>query len=122
VQVGVDGVRNILAHYKMIDAPVGPTSADHDVFIGNKLDDTFAATSGFTEVLVRLNDTVKTGQKIAVQRNAFGDVVKSYTAASDGRVAIIGTDAIRERGVDLVSILTRDTTCEAGCSYTGDEP
>lgn len=123
VQVGVNGVRNILAHYMMIDAPIGPTSADHDVFIGNKLDDTFATTSGFTEVLVKLNDKVTTGQKIAVQRNAFGDIVKEYAAASDGRVAIIGTDAIRERGVDLVSILSNSSDCAAaGCPYAGDEP
>lgn len=125
IKVGVDGVRNILAHYRMIDAPLGPTAADRNVFVGNKLDDSFAAMSGFTEVLVKLNDTVKVGQKLAVQRNAFGDVVKEYFAASDGRVAIIGTDAIRERGVDIVSILTNSSQCPAdgdGCGYERDEP
>ena len=123
VQAGVDGIRNILSHYRMIAAPVGATSADRNVFVGNRLDDVFATTSGFTEVLVKLNDTVVKGQKIAVQRNAFGDVVKDYVAPSDGRVAIIGTDAVREHGVDVVSILTNSSDCAAaGCAYDGEVP
>lgn len=122
IKAGVTGARNILVHYKMLDAPMGETSADRALFIGNKLDDNFATASGFTEVRVKLNDTVKAGQMVAVQRNSFGDIIKTYTAGSDGRVAIIGTDAIRERGVDVVSILTNSADCTKGCPYTGDEP
>jgi uncharacterized protein len=73
-------------------------------------------------VRVKLNDSVKSGQTVAVQRNSFGDIIKTYTAGSDGRVAIIGTDAIRERGVDVVSILTSTPECAKGCPYSGDEP
>jgi hypothetical protein len=40
----------------------------------------------------------------------------------DGRVAIIGTDAIRERGVNIVTILASSTDCPAeGCPYHVDE-
>jgi len=66
---------------------------------------------------------VKKGQKIAVQRNAFGDVVHEYVTGVDGRVAIIGTDAIRERDVDIAVILPNSDECGAGaCLYEGDEP
>jgi hypothetical protein len=59
---------------------------------------------------------------VAVQKNAFGEVVHEYIAEVDGRVAIIGTDAVRERGVDVVSILTSSDKCKDGtCAYTGDE-
>lgn len=122
IKAGVTGVRNILSHYKMIDAPVGESTANRALFVGNKLDDIFATASGFTEVRVKLNDSVKAGQVVAVQRNSFGDIIKTYTAGSDGRVAIIGTDAIRERGVDVVSILTNAPECAKGCAYAGDEP
>ena len=99
------------------------TVFDRQVFVGNKLNDLFAVRSGFTEVLVKLNDTVKTGQKVAIQRDAFGDVVHEYVAGADGRVAIIGTDAIRERGVDVVSILSYSSECASvACPYVGDEP
>jgi len=122
IRVGVAGVENLLASYRISDRPVGATSKDRNVFMGNKLDDLFAVNSGFTEVLVKLNDAVQKGQKVAVQRNAFGDVVQEYLAPSDGRVAIIGTDAIRERGSDVVSILTNSSECAGGCPYAGDEP
>ena len=122
IEAGVTGARNMLVHYKMIDAPMGPTSADRALFVGNMLDDVFARASGFAEVLVKLNETVTKGQKIAVQRNDFGDIIAEYTAPSTGRVAIIGTDAVREHGVDLVSILTNSPRCAAaGCAYSADE-
>ena len=122
IKAGVTGARNILSHYKMIEAPIGENTADRALFTGNKLDDISATASGFTEVRVKLNDSVKAGQTGAVHRNSFGDIIRTYTAGSDGRVAIIGTDAIRERGVDLVSILTNTPECAKGCAYAGDEP
>lgn len=123
VDAGVLGANNLLSHYKMLDAPLGQVAKDRQVFIGNKLVDMFAVTSGFTEVLVELNDEVRKGQKVAVQRNAFGDIIHEYIAETDGRVAIIGTDAIRERGVDVVSILANSSECEkAVCLYQGDVP
>lgn len=61
ISAGVKGVENLFAHYKMMDRPLGQTAKDRQVFIGNQLVDMFAANSGFTEVLVRLNDTVRKG-------------------------------------------------------------
>ena len=123
VAAGTEGVDNLLSHYKMLDRPLGQTAQDRNVFVGNKLVDYFAVQSGFTEYLVKLNDTVKKGQKVAIQRNAFGEVVHEYVAQIDGRVAIIGTDAVRERGVDVISILGNSSECAVNaCPYHGDEP
>lgn len=123
IAAGTGGVANLLSHYKMLDQPLGQVAKDRDLFIGNKLVDQFAVASGFTEYLVKLNDTVKKGQKLAIQRNGFGDVVHEYFAQADGRVAIVGTDAVRERGVDIVSILAKDDTCPEGvCAYAGEVP
>lgn len=123
IAAGTEGVNNLFSHYKMLDRPLGQTAKDRKAFVGNKLVDLFANHSGFTEVLVKLNDTVTKGQKVAVQRNAFGDVIHEYIADVDGRVAIIGTDAIRERGVDIVSILANSSDCDSdACAYQGDEP
>lgn len=123
IRIGVEGTKNLLAYYKVLDRRVGPTAKDRNVFRGNDLEDIVSVNGGFVEVLVKLNDEVKKGQKVAIQRNAFGDVVHEYTATTDGRVAIIGTDAIRERNVDIVTVLTNSTNCSAeGCPYHGDEP
>jgi len=56
-------------------------------------------TGGF--VLVKLNEPVTKGQKASIQRNACGDVAHEHTAGVDGCVAIIGTEAIHERGMDI---------------------
>jgi predicted deacylase len=120
IHIGVEGGENLLAHYKMTDPSVGQTAKT--VFRGNDLKDIPSVTGGFVELLVKLSDEVKKGQKAAIQRNAFGDVVHDYTARVDGRVAIIGTDAIRERGVNIVTILASGTDGPTdGCPYHGDD-
>ena len=121
IDAGVTGVENVFSYYKMQDRPMGQTAADRGVFIGNQLVDMFAAESGFTELFVKIDDWVKKGQKLAIQKNAFGETVHEYISSVDGRVAIIGTDAVRERGVDVVSILTNTDKCKDGCEYNGDE-
>ncbi len=122
IDAGVLGVGNVMSYYKMHDRPIGQTAMDRNVFIGNQLVDMFADNSGFTELFVKIDDMVTKGQKLAVQKNAFGEVVHEYISEVDGRVAIIGTDAVRERGVDVVSILTNSDKCkDDGCEYIGDE-
>jgi hypothetical protein len=122
IDYGVKGVENVFAYYKMQDRPLGQTATDRNVFIGNQLVDLFAEASGYTQVFVKLNETVTKGQRVALQKNAFGEIVHEYFAPADGRVAIIGTDAVRERGVDVVSILTNSDQCKDGsCKYEGDE-
>lgn len=122
IDAGVLGVGNVMSYYKMHDRPMGQTAMDRNVFIGNQLVDMFADNSGYTELFVKIDDWVTKGQKVAVQKNAFGEVVHEYISEVDGRVAIIGTDAVRERGVDVVSILTNSDKCKDGsCEYDGDE-
>ena len=122
IDAGVKGVENVFSYYKMQDRPMGQTAMDRNVFIGNELVDLFADNSGYTELFVKIDDMVKKGQKVAVQKNAFGEIIHEYISPTDGRVAIIGTDYVRERGVDVVSILTNSDKCkDGGCEYAGDE-
>jgi hypothetical protein len=101
---------------------VGRTAASVNAFRGNALVDVIADTGGFVEYLVELNDAVTEGQRLAIQRNAFGDLVREYKAPAAGRIAIRGTDAIRERGSDVATILTNRPDCPpAGCPYPGYE-
>jgi len=120
VKAGVEGIDNVLAHYGVTGQKVGRTAATVNAFRGNALVDVVADTGGFVEYLVELNDAVKEGQPLAIQRNAFGDLVQEYTAPAAGRVAIRGTDAIRERGSDIATILTNQPDCPPeGCPYPG---
>lgn len=122
VRAGVAGIDNVLAHYGVSGQPVGRTAKSANAFRGNALVDVAADTGGFVEYLVNLNDTVEEGQIIAIQRNAFGELIREYKATASGRVAIRGTDAIRERGSDVVTILTDSPDCPPeGCPYYGGD-
>jgi predicted deacylase len=59
--------------------------------------------------LVRLNDKVEAGQRVAVQRNRFGEVVAEYTSGVNGEVLACRTDATSEPGNMLVTVLYNRT-------------
>ena len=122
VKMGVDGNMNVLVHYGIIAAPMRPTSADTNVFIGNDLASLRGAAGGFLTLLVKLNDAVTKGQRVAIQRNSFGDVVHEYFAPADGRVAIIGSDAASERGSAIVTLLVNRSDCGTKSCDSGDDP
>jgi predicted deacylase len=73
----------------------------------------FATHGGFVELLVELTDKVQTGQKVAIQRNTFGEVVAEYTSEVAGEVAVRRTDATAEPGTLLLGILYNRTPPES---------
>jgi predicted deacylase len=76
-------------------------------------------------LLVDLRAKVTPGQKVAIQRNSFGDVVAEYTATVTGEVATIARDALSEPGSRVMQILydstqptfNPDTRHESGDDY-----
>jgi predicted deacylase len=59
-----------------------------------------------------LKDKVEAGQKLAVQRNAFGEVVAEYTSGVSGEITACRTDATSEPGNMLVSVLYNRTPAD----------
>ena len=57
-----------------------------------------ATQGGLVEHLVEFNDKVEAGQKVAIQRNSFGEVVAEYTSSVAGEVAGQRSDAMSEPG------------------------
>ena len=101
----VEGTMNVLKHYGVIGGSIGRTAADSGAVIGNAIFPVLATEGGFIEHLVKPNDKVTVGQKVVVQRNAFGEVVAEYTSAVDGEVGAIRSDASSEPGNVLMFIL-----------------
>jgi hypothetical protein len=120
VQMGVDGNHNVLVHYGVLPGPMRQTAADRGYFVGNDLESVRPVGGGFVTLLVKLNDTVTKGQKIAIQRNGFGDIVHEYLSPADGRVAILGTDAATERGSEIATILVKRAKCDPVECTAGD--
>src|SRR3954469_12146122 len=70
----VEGTMNVLKHHGIVAGPMGRTGKDTGLFIGNDTHVVLATQGGFVELLVGLNDKVDIGQKVVIQRNAFGEV------------------------------------------------
>jgi hypothetical protein len=90
---------------------------DVDVFVGNSAFPLLATAGGLVEHLVKLNDNVEPGQKVAIQRNSFGDVVAEYTSGVAGKIAGQRSDAMSEPGNPLVFILFNKATREGVEAY-----
>jgi hypothetical protein len=101
----VEGTMNVLKHHGIIAGPMGRTGKETGIFIGNSAYAVPATNGGFVELLVKLNDKVEAGQRIAVQRNSFGEVVAEYTSGVTGEVTACRTDATSEPGNMLVAVL-----------------
>lgn len=113
----VEGTMNVLKHYGIVAGPMGRTGKDVNVFVGNSAFPILATEGGFVEHLVRLNDKVAPGQKVAIQRNSFGEVVAEYTSAVAGEVTGQRSDAMAEPGNPLVFILFQKDAPDRGETY-----
>ncbi len=101
----VEGTMNVLKQHGIIVGPMGRTGKDVRVFIGRGAVPIVATEGGFIEHLVELNDKVEAGQKIAIQRNSFGEVVAEYKSSVTGEISGLRTDVMSEPGDNLAFIL-----------------
>lgn len=101
----VEGTLNVLKHYGVISGPIGRTAADAKMLVGNAAFPIIATHGGLVEFHAKLDEDVKAGQTIAVQRNMFGEVVAEYTTAVNGKLAACRTDASSDPGNVLAFIL-----------------
>ncbi len=101
----VEGAMNVMKRHGIVAGPIGRTGKDTGVFVGNSIHAVLATHGGFVELLVKLNDKVEAGQRVAVQRDTFGEVVAEYRTQVAGEVAAYRSDATSEPGNILVFVL-----------------
>lgn len=120
----VEGGLNVLKLHGVIPGPMGRTAKDAGTFYGDAFHTVRATHGGFLELLVDLRDKVAAGQKVAIQRNSFGEVVREYASEVAGEVSTIQRDAMIEPGTRVVQILhdSPDPECDGdGCAETAAE-
>src|SRR5215472_2275674 len=105
ISLFVEGTMNVLKHHGIVAGPMGRTGKDAIVFVGNSAYPILATAGGLVEHLVKLNDKVEVGQKVAIQRDSFGEVVAEYTSGVAGEITGQRSDAMSEPGNPLVFIL-----------------
>ncbi|WP_028202851.1 M14 family metallopeptidase [Paraburkholderia nodosa] len=114
----VEGTLNVLKRYNIVSGPMGRTGRDVGTFVGNSGHSVMSTHGGFVELLVKLNEKVKAGQKVAIQRNTFGEVVAEYTTEVAGEVTGRRTDATAEPRIPLVMILYQSAARENPEDYS----
>jgi uncharacterized protein len=117
ISLFVEGTMNVLKHHGILAGPMGRTGKDVGVFIGNSAFPILATQGGVVEHLVKLNDKVEAGQKVAIQRNSFGEVVAEYTSSVAGEVTGQRSDAMSEPGNPLAFILFHKATSDGDETY-----
>ena len=117
ISLFVEGTVNVLKHHGIVAGSMGRTGKDLDVFVGNSAFPILATAGGLVEHLVKLNDSVEPGQKVAIQRNSFGHVVAEYTSGVAGKITGQRSDAMSEPGNPLVFILFNKATPEGVEAY-----
>ncbi|MCA3572707.1 MAG: succinylglutamate desuccinylase/aspartoacylase family protein, partial [Aestuariivirga sp.] len=101
----VEGTMNVLKLHGIIDGAMGRTGRDTGIYVGNSIFPVVATEGGIIEHLVKLADAVRSGQKIAVQRNMFGEIVAEYSSPVDGKIGGLRSDATSEPGNVIAFIL-----------------
>jgi uncharacterized protein len=117
ISLFVEGTMNVLKHHGIVAGPMGRTGKDVTVFVGNSAFPILATAGGLVEHLVKLNDKVEARQKVAIQRDSFGEVVAEYTSGVAGEITGQRSDATSEPGNPLVFILFHKTTPDGGEIY-----
>src|SRR5262245_1950388 len=110
ISLFVEGTMNVLKHHGIVAGSMGRTGKDVTVFVGNSAIPILATEGGIVEHLVKLNDKVKAGQKVAVQRDSFGRVVAEYASSVDVEITGQRSDVMSEPGNPLAFILFKKTT------------
>jgi uncharacterized protein len=118
----VEGTLNVLKHYGVIGGSMGRVATDAGVLIGNSAFPIVATEAGLVEFLVKLDEGVKPGQKIAVQRNMFGEIVAEYATAVNGKMGAYRSDASTDPGNVLAFILfSQPSPTQRGGSHADGE-
>jgi hypothetical protein len=105
IPIFVEGTMNVFKQYGMVPGAIGRTAVDANVYIGKDAVSVLTTHGGFIELLVEMNAKVTPGQKLAIQRNAFGEVVAEYTSPVNGLIGSLRSDATSEPGNVLFFIL-----------------
>jgi predicted deacylase len=117
IPIFIEGTMNVFKHYGVTPGKIGRTAADANVYIGKSAFPVLITHGGFIELFVKLNDKVTPGQKVAVQRNAFGEVLAEYTSPVNGQIGGLRSDATSEPGNVLMFILSSGAPVPGAAPY-----
>ncbi|HSN82023.1 MAG TPA: succinylglutamate desuccinylase/aspartoacylase family protein [Polyangiales bacterium] len=96
------GLRTVLAAAGML--PRRPVAEGHEPVLCERSFWMYADRGGLLEVLPRPTELVSRGERVAVLRNAFGDVIREYHAPQDGIVIGKSANPVGQTGARILHL------------------
>lgn len=112
---GEAGLMNLMRELKMLPGKVTPPPAS--LTVANDIVAVRASKPGWQRLLLPLGSAVKKDQAIAEVRDAFGALLETVTAPTNGRINMITTDPRVAAGDTIARIVwwSADPACQNGC-------
>ena len=102
IKVTMDGIKAILNDLGMASLP--HDLSQFKLVQCSSSEWLYTKDGGILEVLPKLTQVVKKGQKIAILKNVFGEIVEEYYSRANGIVLGKSIDPIAERGARIIHI------------------
>ena len=102
VRASRSGLRNVLAAAEML--PRLPVSEGSEPVLCESSRWMYTDRGGLLEVLPRPTDRVRQDERVAVLRNAFGDVIREYRAPEDGIVIGKSVNPVGQTGARILHL------------------
>jgi predicted deacylase len=102
IRSGMESIDNLLIHFGMregeIDLPEEPPVLCNGSYW------VYTDVGGILMVLPEITDWVRKGDRIAIVRNIFGDLIQEYVASDDGIVIGRSTNPINQTGARILHL------------------
>lgn len=96
IRSGVDGIHNVLSYLEMIPDPIEPP-VEPTIICQNSYW-MYTDLGGLLTVTVGLKDRVKRGERVALIRDVFGNILKEFMAPEDGIVIGKSVSPVNQSG------------------------
>jgi uncharacterized protein len=96
IRSAITGAFNVMRYLDMIDEPI--VEPDEPAVVCQHSYWLYTNAGGLLEVFPKITDRVRQGERIALVRNVFGDVIRQYFAPEDGIVVGKSTNPTNQTG------------------------
>ncbi len=102
IRSGLTGMFNSLIHLGMQEGEIDPPEEPPVICRSSYW--IYTDQGGILSVLPKVTDMVKEGQEIAISRNIFGDILKTYYAPEDGIVIGKSVNPVAQTGARILHL------------------
>ena len=96
IRSAITGIHNVMTELKMIDEPI--VAPEEQAMLCKRSYWIYTNAGGILEVFPEITEKVNAGQRIALVRNIFGDIIREYFAPEDGIVIGKSVNPVNQTG------------------------